>query len=59
MIRVKLTCGHVFETGILSKEEEHTKSTICPVCGKIAGIRSTHKLKHPPNSKIKWVEAER
>ena len=59
MLKVTLTCGHSFQTGVLTKEEKETKSTVCPICGyKIVGIVKAVKLKHPPNSK-KWIEGRR
>jgi len=55
MLRVKLSCGHSFETGKLSEAEEKTKSTICPKCFKLTRIVEVVRLKHPPN----WVEGKK
>jgi predicted RNA-binding Zn-ribbon protein involved in translation (DUF1610 family) len=59
MIRVKLTCGHWFETGALSRVEKRTRTTSCPKCGEIVKIVEARRLKHPPGSRRKWVEGER
>jgi len=60
MLRVKLDCGHWFDIGSLSEAEEKTRSTNCPRCGfKIVGIVEARRLRHPPDSKRKWVEGER
>jgi DNA-directed RNA polymerase subunit RPC12/RpoP len=60
VLRVKLSCGHWFDIGSLSEAEEKTRSTNCPQCGfKIVGIVEARRLRHPPNSKKKWVEGEK
>jgi hypothetical protein len=59
MIRVKLACGHWFDVGFLTQEEESARSTSCPKCSKVVGIVEARRLKHPPDSKKKWVEGEK
>jgi len=60
VLRVKLSCGHWFDIGSLSEAEEKTRSTNCPRCNyMVVGIVEARRLKHPANSKKKWVEGEK
>ncbi|MEM4165527.1 MAG: hypothetical protein QXJ86_06775 [Nitrososphaerales archaeon] len=56
MLRVYLSCTHVYEVGRLTEAEEASRTTLCPVCGKVAAIKKTAYLVHPSNSKRRWVE---
>ena len=58
MIRVYLSCGHIFEVGRLEEEEERSRRSTCPICHKKAKITKAVRLKHPEWSKKAWVEGE-
>ncbi|MEM1995219.1 MAG: hypothetical protein QXW32_07120 [Nitrososphaerales archaeon] len=58
MLRVYLRCGHTYEVGSLTEAEEKTGKTTCPTCRKKTRIEKAHLLKHPNDSKRRWVEGE-
>jgi hypothetical protein len=57
-IRVYLSCGHRFEVGSLTEEEERSLLSICPTCRRPSKIAKAVRLKHPDWSKKVWVEGE-
>lgn len=63
MIRIYLSCGHVFHCGFLTTNEQRTKKTECPKCGKEVKIEKAFFLEHPKSFGIKkrigWVEGRR